>query len=287
MRANKLFEGRTMLIATKHEKNKVIAPVFEKEFGVMCEVANEFDTDALGTFTGEIARKNDPLTTARLKCQLAMKQYNCDLAIASEGSFSPHPNSMFLAADEEFLILIDAKNDLEIAVREISTKTNFSAAEIKTEAELLEFAEKAKFPSHGLILRPAKNDFTDVTYSMSSGLHNTAELKVVMKRLIKTHGSVYVETDMRAMNNPTRMEVIGNAALKLIEKIKSVCPACDTPGFSITEIKKGLPCEWCGSPTNSILSAVYSCKKCAFKKEELFPQNKEVEDPMYCDNCNP
>lgn len=287
MRANKLFEGRTLLIATKHEKNNVIAPVFEKEFGVKCEVASEFDTDKLGTFTGEVERKNDPLTTARLKCQMAMKQYNCDLAIASEGSLGPHPSSMFLAADEEFLILIDTKNDLEIVVREISTQTNFAASEIKTEIEMLEFAEKAKFPSHGLILRPSKKDFTDVTYSMKSGFQNTSELLILMRRLMSTYGSVYVETDMRAMNNPTRMEVIGNTALKLIEKIKSECPNCDTPGFSITEIKKGLPCEWCGSPTNSPLSAIFTCKKCAFKKEELFPQNKKFEDPMYCDNCNP
>jgi hypothetical protein len=287
MRANKLFDGRTLLIATKHEKNKVIAPVLERELGVKCEVAHKYDTDSLGTFTREVERENDPLTTARLKCQTAMKLYNCDLAIASEGSFGPHPNSFFLAADEEFLILIDSKNDLEIVVREVSTNTNFSAADIKTEAEIFEFAKKAKFPSHGVILRSAKNDYTDVTYSMNNRLQDTTELLIVMRRLMSTFGSVYVETDMRAMCNPTRMEVIGTAILKLIEKIKSECPNCGTPGFSITEIKKGLPCEWCGSPTNSTLSAIYTCKKCSFKKEELFPQKKQVEDPMFCDNCNP
>jgi len=284
---SKLFDGRTLLIATKHEKNRVIAPVLEKELGVFCIVSYEFDTDFLGTFTGEIERKNDPLTTARIKCDLAMKQYYSDLAIASEGSFGPHPSSMFLAADEEILILIDSKNELEIVVREVSTNTNFSAAEIKTETEMLEFAEKAKFPSHGLILRPTKNDFTDVTYSMKKGLQHPGELLIVFRRLMSTHGSAYAETDMRAIYNPTRMEVIAAAVLKLVEKIKCECPNCGRPGFSKTEIKKGLPCEWCGSPTNSPLSAIYTCKKCAFQKEELFPQNKEVEDPMYCDNCNP
>jgi hypothetical protein len=276
-----------LLIATKHRKERVLAAVLEKELGVKCEVSFGFDTDTLGTFTGEIERKNDPITTARLKCQMAMEQFNCDLAIASEGSFGPHPNSMFLAADEEILILIDAKNDLEIVTREVSINTNFCAAEIKTEAEMLDFAEKAKFPSHGVILRPAKNDFSDVTYSMKNGLQHSGELLIVFRRLMKTHGTIYAETDMRAIYNPTRMEVIGAAVLKLVEKIKCECPNCGTPGFSITEIKKGLPCEWCGSPTNSALSAIYTCKKCAFQKEELFPENKEVEDPMYCDNCNP
>jgi hypothetical protein len=55
--------------------------------GVICFVNENFDTDLLGTFTGEIERKLDPIATARQKCLLAMKLSNCDLGVASEGSF--------------------------------------------------------------------------------------------------------------------------------------------------------------------------------------------------------
>lgn len=68
-----MFKGRNLLIATKHEKEKVIAPILEKELGVKCVVATNLDTDALGAFTGEVERKDDPVTTARNKCIMAME----------------------------------------------------------------------------------------------------------------------------------------------------------------------------------------------------------------------
>ena len=61
-----------------------------------------------------------------------MELANCDLAVASEGSFGPHPTIYFVHADDEFLLFIDKKNDLEIIVRELSTVTNFNGSEIKT-----------------------------------------------------------------------------------------------------------------------------------------------------------
>ena len=67
-----MFKGRKLVIATKHEKEKVIAPILEKELGVKCFVAPDLDTDLLGTFTGEVERKDDPIITARKKCLIAM-----------------------------------------------------------------------------------------------------------------------------------------------------------------------------------------------------------------------
>ena len=55
-----MFRERNLFIATKHEKEKVIAPILEKELGVKCFVAENFDTDVLGTFTGEVERKRRP-----------------------------------------------------------------------------------------------------------------------------------------------------------------------------------------------------------------------------------
>jgi hypothetical protein len=59
-----LFKNRRLLIATKHEKEKVIAPLLEQNLGVICFVNENFDTDLLGTFTGEI-EELDPIATAR------------------------------------------------------------------------------------------------------------------------------------------------------------------------------------------------------------------------------
>jgi hypothetical protein len=278
-----MFKGRKLIIATKHEKEKVIAPILKKELGVKCFVALNFDTDELGTFTGEIERKDDPVSTARNKCLIAMKQNNCDLAIASEGSFGPHPTIGFINADDEILLFIDKKNNLEIFSRQVSTKTNFNGSEIKSYKELQQFAKSVKFPTHGIILRKSKY-FKDDIYK---GITNELELKTVHDNLKNKYGSVYAETDMRALFNPTRMDVIKKATKKLIEKIKTVCPKCTTPGFSITEAKPGLKCENCGFPTRSTLKHILTCNVCNFTEEKMHPHGRVSEDPTYCDICNP
>ena len=253
-----MFQGRNLLIATKHKKEKVIAPILESQLGVKCFVAFDLDTDKLGTFTGEIER-------------------------IGEGSFGSHPSIFFAAADDEFLVLIDKKNNIEISTRELSLETNFNGSEIKTLEELQEFATKSNFPSHGLILRKSKEELEEIT----KGILNEKLLNETFFELIKNHGTAYIETDMRAMFNPSRMKVIEKATMKLVDKIKSLCPNCETPGFGVVDRKVGLRCYQCNFPTRSTLSYIYNCQKCNYKKEEEFPNGKKTEDPMYCDICNP
>ena len=277
-----VFTGRKLAIGTKHNKETVISPMVEQSLGVKSVVA-EFDTDTLGTFSGEIERESDPISTVRQKCLLAMDYTGCNLGIASEGSFGPHPVYGFIPADDEILIFIDRKNDLEIVVREISTDTNFNGQEVDNLKDLIHFAETARFPSHGLILKKSKEDFSELI----KGIADWNSLKELAGHFIQQNGRVYVETDMRAMLNPTRMGVIKAATKKLIEKIKNLCPICNTPGFGVTSSKEGLPCELCHHPTRSILYYQSTCIKCDYSSKEIYPNGKKFEDPMYCDHCNP
>lgn len=278
-----IFRGRELLIATKHHKEKVIAPLFEQALGVSCIIDASLDTDLLGTFSGEVDRTDDALTTARNKTQMAMDITGCDLVIASEGSFGPHPSIPFVYADDEIMFLADKKNDLEIFVRIMTTETNFNAQEISSKRQLRDFASKAGFPSHALILKKSKHDFSD----MMKGITDWETISIGFDQLIMPYGSVYVETDMRAMHNPTRMSVIGKVAEKLLKKVESKCPECLTPGFGITAVKEGLPCRLCNQPTSSILSHIYECQRCSFVQEQQFPNQIQQEDPMYCNYCNP
>ncbi|GAA3919878.1 DUF6671 family protein [Hymenobacter algoricola] len=278
-----IFANRKLLIATKHAKEQVMAPLLEQVLGVQCFTNPEFDTDAFGTFTAEVERSSDPLTTVRQKCLLALEASHCDLGVASEGSFGPHPASFFVNADEEFVMLIDRKNSLEITVREISLTTNFNGQTVASEEELWAFAEAALFPSHGLILRQSKDDKTGIV----KGITDPEQLRNTFRKIYGEHTAAYVETDMRALYNPTRMAVIEKATAALTAKVQSCCPQCATPGFGITDARRGLKCSLCGSPTNSVLSYIYSCRHCGCAKEEVYPHSKTAEDPMYCDCCNP
>ncbi len=278
-----MFQNRQLLIATKHHKERVIAPILEEALGVSCIVNNVFDTDTLGTFTGEVERTLDPLEAAREKCRQALQHSNLNLAVASEGSFGPHPLYYFVPANEELLLFMDTQHNIEILVRELSTETNFSSSDVCTKEELLAFAEQARFPSHALILRSPSDD-SPVFYK---GMQDEATLLQLFDALHKKYNTVVVQTDMRAMYNPTRMQVIKRAAEKLVQKIKSLCPQCNMPGFGITDATTGLVCSLCGTPTNSVRSYIYVCAHCAFTKEELYPHGKEKEDPGYCNICNP
>lgn len=63
------FQGRTAVIANKHKKEQVIAPILEKELGIKIIVPKDIDTDKFGTFTRDIPRKGIQLYTARKKQQ--------------------------------------------------------------------------------------------------------------------------------------------------------------------------------------------------------------------------
>ncbi|MFV8270864.1 DUF6671 family protein [Flavobacterium sp. GT2N3] len=278
-----MFKNRKLLIATKHHKEIVIVPILEKGLGVHCFVPQNYDSDIFGTFTGEVERAASALETVRAKCLAAMEEFDCDLGIASEGSFGSHPSIFFAQADDEFLIFIDKKNDLEIIARELSLETNFYGENIHSKDMLLNFANRIQFPSHAIILRTKADDRTAIIKGITTG----RQLEDSFQHLMSVYGSVYAETDMRALYNPTRMNVIEKATQKLLETIKTACPSCKRPGFSVTDVKPGLPCSCCSAPTRSTLSFIYTCQKCTFSSQKMHPHQKITEEPGYCDACNP
>jgi hypothetical protein len=277
-----IFSGRKMVIATMHGKEQVIAPAVASALEVFPFVPKGLDTDQFGTFTGEIERKYSPLETARIKCEAAMNLTDCDMAIASEGSFGPHPLLFFAACNEEWVLLVDRKNRIEITGRKLSTDTNYDYRICYNVTDLLDFAAKSCFPKHGLILRKSKSN-SDLIFK---GIIEQEELIEKFMFIYEKYGQVFVETDMRALYNPKRMQVIAEATSDLVDKATSFCKKCRMPGFGITASNPGLICSLCGMPTKSILSHIWSCNNCGHSEEKI-SLHKTAEDPMYCDICNP
>ncbi|MBX2906063.1 MAG: hypothetical protein KF744_08500 [Taibaiella sp.] len=278
-----IFAGRDLVIATMHGKETVMAPVLERELGVRIILPAGFDTDRFGTFSGEVLRPKDPLETARMKCSAAAEHTGCSLIVASEGSFGPHPGVFFIPSDDELVVLIDFERGREYKARELTTKTNFRGTLLHTWEEVQDFAAQALFPSHALIVRKAAgaND------EMVKGICDWSQLALAAKNLLSRYGQVFVETDMRAMYNPTRMAAIASATERLTITMNQLCPMCAAPGYEVKEAKPGLPCELCKAPTRSTLSYLWGCMECGYEEEEYFPHHKTVESAMYCDRCNP
>lgn len=277
------FSGRRLLIVTKHQKEEVIAPLLEKALGVSCFVSKDFDTDSLGTFSGEISRKDDAITTLRKKCLEGMQLEGFDLAVATEGSFGNHPTVFFAPANDEFIMLVDKKNNIEIIERILCLETNYDSSEVFTKEELKAFLDKIQFPSHGVILKNALENWTKIY----KGITDYDSLEKLYDEIVTATNSCYIETDMRALFNPTRMKVIHDVCFKLINKLHSVCPECLFPGFGVVGAQAGLLCNSCSMPTRSTSAHIYQCKHCHYESKVLYPNGKESEDPMYCDFCNP
>lgn len=278
------FAGRVAMLATMHRKEQAIAPLLESHLGVNVAVPAGFDTDAFGTFTGDVKRPSDQLTTARLKAAAVLRQTGESLAVASEGSFGPHPQIPFIACDRELVLLIDRTHQLEIVGECLSTDTNYRSQVIHSPADALAFAESVGFPQHGLVV---KDDQSEQIFG--KGITDKDQLLALVEQALSQspHRAARLETDMRALYNPTRMAVIAQATENLVKAIAHSCPSCGCPGFSSVKQFPGLPCSLCGTPTLLTLAQLYRCQRCQFEQRLPGDHGFSTADPSYCPYCNP
>ena len=287
MTKESFFTNRVAILATMHKKEQVIAPILDEELDLEVIVPLNFNTDIFGTFTREIKRSGNQIEAARLKAEKALEITGKSIAIASEGSFAPHPSLPYISSNREIVILIDKEKDLEIIGEEFSTTTNHSHLVVENVEQALNFASKVGFPEHGLVIM--FEELPKDSHEVIKGVTTEEELINAVKFILEKSpkGKAHLETDMRAMYNPTRMKNIAKATHNLVNKINSLCPQCSTHGFDISHRVPGLPCELCYAPTDLTKAVIHKCKKCGFSEEKLFPNGREFADPAQCMYCNP
>lgn len=277
------YKNREIALLTQHGKESVLAPTLKESIGCIVTRVEGYDTDLLGTFTRDIARSGTQIDAARKKAHIGMKLARSPLGLASEGSFGRDPFTGLFAWNVEVLIWID--NELKIEVIAMAQgKTNQAHTLISNWDDAKSFAKKVGFPEHHLIIRPKGED----NRRIHKGITNWFELRTAYEWALSQseNGSVFIETDMRAHANPTRMKIIGMAAEELSKKLSSFCPACGVPGFWIVERITGLPCNRCGQPTRETRAEVHGCIKCTHKVT-IEHTDKAYADPGRCDSCNP
>lgn len=275
------FNHRTGILATMHHKEKVISPVVEEKLGIPVEVPLQFDTDQFGTFTGDIDRTGNQLEAAKLKAERGMLLSGKTIGIASEGIFGPHPYIPWIPYNREIIFLMDKENKFEIFGEATTTVTNYNHTMIKNHQEANDFCETVGFPDHAVIIRKDN----EIIKGINSKDHLVEAIEYMLKKC--STKELMIETDMRALFNPTRMNTIKSATLNLISKIYSLCSKCSYPGLEVVERKKGLLCSDCGLKTELIKSEIYKCRNCGELEEKLYPNGKQFADPSNCPFCNP
>jgi hypothetical protein len=280
------YWGSKAVVATMHGKELAIGPPFHEILGTSIQIPEKLNTDALGTFTGEVERKGTPLETLRKKVRMGMDQLGVTYGIGSEGSFGPYILFPLIPQDHEILLWIDDERGIEILEQKISTETNYDSKKVSTWNNMEDFLKRARFPSHSLIVRPNSGFIPGLTFK---GLKKVKEVKEAIKRCAaaSTDGQALVQTDMRAHMNPTRMKVISDLAETMARRLATRCPNCSCPGWGIIDIIRGLPCEGCGLKTEQIEQEVYGCPMC--EEREPLPRQDGVlkASPAQCNFCNP
>ena len=279
------YNNCKIVFTTKHKKADAIKPIFAAILGAKI-YENVLDTDQLGTFSGEIERKGTILECVKQKCELGIKDHLSSYYLASEGSFGPNPAMPLIPCGQEVLYFIDRKRNFSLYLTDISNNTNYLNAEIESFAELLNFADRTLFPSHALIIRSYPKNITSEIFK---GINNQDQLEEAFKisKNNSPNGKIWVETDMRANLNPTRMDMIKHLAEKLAKRLLCLCPMCNTPGWGKTNIEKGLPCDYCGLPTNLSKAEILGCAKCDYTEKNCNTLDHKTADPSYCNQCNP
>ncbi len=280
------YLGRKVALATKHGKDRVIARPMLHATGLEIVLPAGLDTDVLGTFTGEVRREGKPLDVCLQKVRLGMAATGLPLGLANEGSFGPHPFVPFLPSNLEIMAFIDDERGFSIHEMLFSEKTNYAQREICAVEELEDWLESVRFPSHGLIVRP-KSEQPGIR--VEKGIVTTDRLRAAVERAISCseEATALVETDMRAHFNPTRMRLIRRLAFKLARRLATPCPSCTAPGWGMTSQSTGLPCEECETPTEMILSEIFTCTTCAHREERPRFDGLREAPAGRCPCCNP
>lgn len=276
------YAGASFALLTKHAKERAIAPRFSAELGARVVLVDSFDTDTLGTFTRDIPRAGSQIEAARRKAELAIELSGLPLGLGSEGSFGPGAYG-FVPTNLEVVVLRD--RDLGIEVAGVAVSPGHLASGVFDRWERLEeFARSMLFPSHGLVLRPEGQDDLRI-FKDCEGFESLRE--VFQKcAAMSEQGLVFAESDLRAHRNPTRMETIGEASADLLRRLRCDCPSCGLPGFGLAKKIPGLPCAWCGEPTNAIRAEEFKCPTCSFTEVRECVDAK-FGDPGQCPGCNP
>ncbi|MEB3233799.1 MAG: DUF6671 family protein, partial [Cyanobacteriota bacterium] len=118
------MERGRLVLTTQHGKERALRRSFRAGLGLEIAVC-AFDTDQLGSFSGEIARTETAVETCKRKALLGLAETGMKLGMASEASFGPHPVVPMLAVGHELLVVVDLERHHTVVEQRLELRTNY------------------------------------------------------------------------------------------------------------------------------------------------------------------
>ena len=259
-------------LITKHQKARWIAP-YLAPLGYEVNESNLFDTDVLGTFSGEVERTLSPMEAALTKAQKACELTQSDWGLGSEGSFGGGPAPGMINWNDELLCLYQASTGITIYAHAAGPT---AVHELTLDGKVPLTQKLLRLPDQLWILRCEDN--------IEKGL-SAEQLLARLKDIETSSQKIKIEPDLRAMNCPQRQQMIVKAAEDLVRRLSETCPKCQAFNFVVKEKQPGLPCGLCTLPTEQAKSWTRICDDCGNRDDQAVEQKNA--DPTYCQFCNP
>lgn len=295
------YAGARAALATRHGKLPLVALPLWSVLG-MTTVQVDADTDALGTFSGEVPRVGSAVEAAQRKAHLAMRATGLPIGLGSEGSIADPWGLGLGVVDREVVVLVDDERGISVIGRAANTNLVAVAATVSPGEPVEDLLRRAEVPPHHLIVHPdglaprlpspgdGQPGAPDPTWQLATtkGIGDTRSLQAAITRAAAAspHGRARVESDLRAHCCPSRRPVIAAAARDLAARLASRCPACGSPGWGVEGLIAGRDCAWCGGPTDEPVAERWQCPSCP--ASEVRPvDGAEAGDPGRCSRCNP
>lgn len=258
-------------LLTRHDKARLIAPTLSQLHWQVSEIQS-FDTDALGSFSAERPRFMSPAECALRKAAIAAELSGLDIGLGSEGSFSPGPYGLG-TYNLELLCCVNIAQGWAVIGRFYGP--SMAQQWQLTDLTQLEQALLQVPAGQHLLLQQGQRIDKALTAAQAYQLGST----------LLAQGALTLSYDLRAHLSPERQIHITNAAADLQQRILSLCPACNTPGFWPDKAIPGLPCAACATATSLTLHKVACCQRCQFSTTHEVAAR--YADPQYCPECNP
>lgn len=259
-----------------HGKEQILAPALAQRWQARLSITQDFDTDSLGTFSGEVERRMSPLECALHKARLALALTGGEFGLGSEGSFGPSPWG-FGVINQELIACVPARGEWCVV--------GCHAAPVAVgECCFGDADQQALFWQH---LPEGQGVMLIGEGRVAKGLRTREQANC---QLSDWYGAqippdLRIAYDLRAHQSPLRRETIALAANNLLERLDSRCPACTRPGFWPDKRETGLPCADCGCPTSSLKRRLACCDACGHQQSSAV--EARYSDPTHCPRCNP
>ncbi|TDV60825.1 DUF6671 family protein [Pseudomonas sp. LP_7_YM] len=212
--------GLPVLIATMHGKEAVLGPTLAAlGFQVMLPIG--YDTDALGTFSGDVRRPGTAFEAALEKARRACDATGVARAVSSEGTYRPSQALFPGARNAELLAFVDRETGFECVEYVTDTPTRFDKGRVPPDInapEVQALLRTIGWPQIKVLVVPQDpGEGVVMPEWVFKGIGNERELAEAFDvcASYSTDGWVHLETDLRAHMNPSRMASIATVGERL------------------------------------------------------------------------